>query len=100
MEKINVRKNVFLGCCVLDFIVALLMLVTDKTQTDLDAKKAYVTSIVFTIAFAICGVIPFLGWILSIPVLVFYIIAVVNFFKGNYEYNVPVFGGIIAKYVK
>lgn len=98
MEKIAVRKNVFLGFAVIYWILALVMLLADKTQEDKDAKKAYVTSLVFAVLFAICSIIPFLGWLCYIPVLVFYIMAVVNYFKGNYEYNVPLVGGLITNF--
>jgi len=98
MEKIAVRKNVFAGFCVLMWLLSLIMLLTDKEQQDPDAKKIYVTGIVFEILFVACGIIPFLGWIVEIPVFVFFVMAVVNAFKGNYAYNVPVIGGLINKF--
>ena len=98
MEKIAVRKNVFCGFCVLYWILALIMLITDKTQADADAKKVYVTSLVFAVLFAACGIIPFLGWLVEIPVFVFYVMAVVNMFKGNYSYDVPLIGGLINNF--
>lgn len=98
MEKIAVRKNVFAGFCVLYWLLALIMLLTDKTQEDKDAKKIYVTSLVFAVLFAACSIIPFVGWLVYIPAFVFYVMAVVNMFKGNYDYNVPVIGGIINNF--
>ena len=98
MEKIAVRTNVFSGLCVLFWLVALIMLLTDKEQQDKDIKKVYVTAIVFEILFAICSIIPFIGWLVYIPAFVFYVMAVVNMFKGNYDYNVPVIGGIINNF--
>lgn len=98
MEKLSVRKNVYLGLCMLDWLFALIMMVTDKTQVDREAKRIYVSSIVMAIALTICGCIPFLGWILAIPVTIFYIIAIVQTFKGNYYYKIPIFNGIIEKF--
>lgn len=98
MEKITVRKNVFLGLMMLSWLPALIMMVTDRTQTDPDSKKIYVSSIVMAIALTICAAIPFIGWILAIPVTVFYIIAIVQTFKGNYAYNIPIFGGIVNNF--
>ncbi len=99
MEKIAVRKNVFAGFAVLYWLLALIMLLTDKTQEDKDAKRIYITSLVFAVLFAACSIIPFLGWLCYIPAMVFYVMAVVNMFKGNYNYNVPLLGGIIDNFV-
>lgn len=99
MEKIAVRKNVFAGFAVLYWILALIMLLTDKTQEDKDAKRIYITSLVFAVLFAACSIIPFLGWLCYIPAMVFYVMTVVNMFKGNYNYNVPLIGGIIDNFV-
>ena len=94
MEKISVRKNVLLGFSLLSWLMALILLITEK-DSDKDAKKLYVTSLVFAAFDIACGIIPFVGWIASVVLLVFYIITVVNTFKGNFQYNVPVIGGII-----
>lgn len=99
MEKIAVRKNVFAGFAVLYWLLALIMLLTDKTQEDKDAKRIYITSLVFAVLFAACSIIPFLGWLCYIPAMVFYVMTVVNMFKGNYNYNVPLLGGIIDNFV-
>lgn len=99
MEKTSVRKNVLLGLAMLEWLVALILLVTDKTQEDRDVKKIYISSIVMAIAVTICGCIPFIGWIAMIPVIVFYIIAIVQTFKGNYDYQIPIFSKIINKFL-
>ena len=99
MEKIAVRKNVFAGFAVLYWLLALIMLLTDKTQEDKDAKRIYITSLVFAVLFVACSIIPFLGWLCYIPAMVFYVMTVVNMFKGNYNYNVPLLGGIIDNFV-
>ena len=99
MEKIAVRKNVYFGFCMLYWILALVMMLTDKGQQDPHAKRIYVTSLVFAALSLACEIIPIIGWIASIVVLVFYIITIVNVFKGNYDYEVPVINGLINNFV-
>ena len=44
--------------------------------------------------------IPFLGWVCDIVLLVFYVICVINFFKGNLDYKIPICAQLAEKFVK
>jgi len=100
MEKLGISENRFWG---LAAILPFILLIIDILWWNKLSKEEKLQSLTVLIAFAlVCllGIIPLVGWILSIVMLVFYIIAIVKFFKGEINHKIPVAGAIAAKFVK
>jgi len=99
MERFAVRKNVLSGFLVLYPVIALVLLITEK-ESPRDMKRVYITSLVFAALEIACSIIPFLGWLAMIVLAVFYVMTIVQFFKGNLAYEVPLVGLIINNFDK
>lgn len=100
IEKLGISENRFWG---LSAILPFILLIIDVLWWNKLSKEEKLQSLSVLIAFAlICvlGIIPLLGWILAIIMLVFYIIAIVKFFKGDIAHKIPVASAIAAKFVK
>ena len=100
IEKLGISENRFWG---VSAILPFILLIIDILWWNKLSKEEQRQSLSVMIAFAmICvlGLIPLIGWILAIIMLVFYIIAIVKFFKGNIDHKIPVSSAIAAKIVK
>lgn len=100
IEKLGISENRFWG---VSAILPFILLIIDILWWNKLSKEEQRQSLSVMIAFAmICvlGIIPLIGWILAIIMLVFYIIAIVKFFKGNIDHKIPVASAIAAKIVK
>ena len=100
IEKLGISENRFWG---VSAILPFILLIIDILWWNKLSKEEQRQSLSVMIAFAmICvlGIIPLIGWILAIIMLVFYIIAIVKFFKGNIDHKIPVASAIAAKIIK
>ena len=100
IEKLGISENRFWG---VSAILPFILLIIDILWWNELSKEEQRQSLSVMIAFAmICvlGIIPLIGWILAIIMLVFYIIAIVKFFKGNIDHKIPVASAIAAKIIK
>lgn len=100
MEKLGISENRFWG---LAAILPFILLIIDVLWWNKLSKEEKLQSLTVLIAAAlICllNIIPILGQILSIVMLVFYIIAIVKFFKGDLAHKIPVASAIAAKFIK
>ena len=100
MEKLGVSENRFWG---LAAIVPAILLIIDILWWNKLSKEEKLQSLTVLIAIAlvcVLNIIPVLGQILSVIMLVFYIIAIVKFFKGEINHKIPVASAIAAKFIK
>ena len=100
IEKLGISENRFWG---LSAILPFILLIIDVLWWNKLSKEEKLQSLSVLIAFAlvcVLGIIPLLGWILAIIMLVLYIIAIVKFFKGELDHQIPVASAIAAKFVK
>ena len=100
MERISVRKNVLMGFVLINWVLALVLFLTDRRNYSLQERKIFVSSFVVAAMVAICGIIPFVGWACSIAVTVFWIIGIVQMFKGNFDYEMILVSKLVNAFVK
>lgn len=87
MEKAQIKKNILFGCVFFTVVLPICLLITGKDDFTKDEKRIFVTSLIAAALAAILASIPFIGWIAEIPLVVFVVIAIVNYFKGNLDYK-------------
>lgn len=100
IEKLGISENRFWG---LSAILPFILLIIDVLWWNKLSKEEQRQSLSILIAFAlICvlNIIPILGTILAIVMLVFYIIAIVKYFKGDLSHKIIISSSIAENIVK
>ena len=100
MEKLGVSENRFWG---LSAILPFILLIIDILWWNKLNKEEKLLSLSILISWAliiVLNIIPILGSILALVMFVLHIIAIVKFFKGDLNHQIPVASKIAAKFVK
>ena len=100
MEKISVRKNVLFGFALIFWPLALVVFLTEKAELTVEEKRILAWSWITAIGDVICGCIPFVGWIASVVLTVFWIIAIVQMFRGQFQYKMILISAIADGVIK
>ena len=91
MEKVSIKKNVLFGCAIFPLmwglVLSIVMLITGKETFTKDEKRIFVTEIISCVLLNILAVIPIVGWLAIVVLFVFWVLACVNYFKGNLDYK-------------
>ena len=99
-EKLGSSENRVWGTLALfDTFLIPAMIVLWKTM-DREEKVRSMMLVVALAFICILSAIPFIGWICAVVVLVFYVITIINFYKGKLDYQIPLCYQIANKIVK
>lgn len=100
-NKISVRKNVLYGFALIYWPLALVVFLTERNNgLAVEEKRILAWSWITAIGTAICACIPFVGWVAEVVLTVFWIIAIVQVFKGNFAYKMILVSSIADSIVK
>ena len=97
MEKkyFSMDKNVCFGLCYMIWFFAVILLATDK-ELDIEEKRMCVDS--FIIPFLSTILLPFCG--LGIVFYIFWLIAIIKRFSGDFTWKVPIVSKISEAIIK
>lgn len=88
------NSKILAGIGYIIWVVALVALLIDPYKDESFVKVHAIQALGLWVIVVVVGWIPFVGWLISLVVLVFAIIGAINAFQGRY-YEIPVLGGLL-----
>ena len=100
LKALGIAENLFWGTMLLFWPLLIIVLIFWWKSFDRAEKVQILSAIVSGALVPVLNIIPVIGWIAAIVALVFWVIGIVKFYKGDVDYKLLVASNIAEAIVK